>query len=167
MKRLSIIALSLLMILTVAGCGSTQTQTQSGAPTDQKQAGTVKLKTAEEISTALKAKGLPVGKVIVYTAETDTNKLLGRPNQYTSKVNFADTSLEQLDPNNPNGGSVEFFTSASDARTRKDYIDNIGKQSPMFVEYSYINGTALLRLSKDLTKDQAAQYEKAFKELKI
>lgn len=100
------------MIITTAGCGSTQTQ-NAPAPA-QKQQEQVKLKTAEEISAALKAKGLLIGTVVVYTAETDTNKLLGRPNQYTSKVNFADTSLDQPDPNDPD-------------------TDSIGKLTPLFI----------------------------------
>lgn len=129
------------MLFTVAGCGSNQVQSTS-APTQQQQQQKqeVKLKTAEEISTALKEKALPIGTVVVYTAEKDTNKLLGRPNQYISKVNFADTTLEQSDPKDPKGGSVE---------------------------YSYLNGPVLLRINKDLSPDKGAQYEKAFKELKI
>ena len=51
--------------------------------------------TAEEITNKLKEKGLNIGKIVVYTEETDTNNLLGRPNSYISKTVFADTRLKQ------------------------------------------------------------------------
>jgi len=168
MKKIMYLLVAWLMVA-LLGCGAATTTKESPAPA-QKQQEQVKLKTAEEISTALKAKGLPIGTVIVYTAETDTNKLLGRPNQYVSKVKFTDTSLKQSDANSleDGAGSVEFFTNAGDVKARKDYIDNIGKKmGPLFIEYSYINGDALLRINKVFTPDQAAQYEKVFKELKI
>lgn len=154
--------LTILLMFAVLGCGASA----SVAPT--KEAPQVKLKTAEEISTTLKAKGLLIGTVVVYTAETDPNKLLGRPNQYTGKVKFADASINQPEGKDPKGGSVEFFTNAADVKARKEYIDGIGKKlGPLFIEYSYINGTALLRLDSELTPDQAAQYEKIYMELKI
>lgn len=56
--------------------------------------------TAEEITNKLKEKGLNIGKIVVYTEETDLNNLLGRPNQYTSKTIFEDTRLEQLNIDN-------------------------------------------------------------------
>ena len=121
---------------------------------------------ANEYVEKLKESDLPIGDVIVYTAENDVNKLLGRPNQYISKVNFADTTLEQYDVENPAGGSVEVFESGKDVEARKAYIDSIAEASPMFAEYSYISGTALLRLNKSLTPDQAKLYSDAFGEIK-
>lgn len=164
MKRIFILMLCILMLICIAGCGTAKTAEGTSSTQNQEP---VKLKTAKEISTALKNKGLPIGTVVVFTAETDSNKLLGRPHQYISKVGFADTTIEQSDQSDPKGGSVEFFSSSSDTKARKEYIDSFGKQSPMFIEYSYINGTALLRLNSDLTPEQAAKYEKGFKELDI
>lgn len=105
--------------------------------------------------------GLPISDITEYTAETDPNSLLGRPGQYIQKVNFADTTLDQT-IQDLNGGSVEVFTSETDAQNRKTYIDSIGASMPMMVEYSYINGTVLLRLSKDMIPDQAAAYQSEF-----
>lgn len=171
MKKLSYLLLVILLLILAAGCGSTQTQANMQSKENivpvQKEPEQLKLKTAGEITNALKVKGLPISAIIVYNEETDVNKLLGRPNQYIGKANFADTTVEQIDLKDPCGGSVEFFRSADEAKARKDYIDNIGKNLPMAVEYSYINGTALLRLNKNLTPSQATKYEKIFKELKI
>lgn len=121
-----------------------------------------KASTAAEICSSLKASGLPMDNVIVYTEETDTNKLLGRPNQYTSKANFADTRAAQITKDNPVGGSVEVFANPQDAKTREEYVSNISKSSPMFSQYLYLKGTALLRIDHDLTPSQAKEYDTAF-----
>ena len=62
--------------------------------------------TAAEVITALKAKGLPVGAFVNYTAENDPNQRLGRPREYIGKVNFWDTRLKrQSDYDTDSGGS--------------------------------------------------------------
>jgi hypothetical protein len=124
--------------------------------------------TADGLLAQLKAAGLPIGETVVYTAETDLNNLLGRPNGYEGKVNFHDNRLQS----NPNfdtegGGSLELFADADGAKARKSYIDNIGKSLPALVEYSFVNGRALLRLSKQLTPDQAKLYAGAFGALSV
>ena len=145
-----VIAILMLIMMTVLMIGCSQ-------PT-----GASKALAAEEYVSKLKEVSLAIGETIVYTAETDSNNLLGRPNQYTSKVNFADTTLEQFESDDPQGGSVEVFNNGADAKKRKEYIDSIGKESPMFIEYSYINGGTLLRLNKALTPEQAKKYETEF-----
>ncbi len=59
------------------------------------------------------------------------------------------------------GGSVEVFANAADAQARSTYIDSLGKASPLFVEYDYLAGTALVRLSHVLTPDQGSGYKQA------
>jgi hypothetical protein len=44
----------------------------------------------DAIQQALGASGFPIGEVRTFTAETDPNSLLGRPNQYTVKVSWKD-----------------------------------------------------------------------------
>ena len=70
---------------------------------------------AEAVVERLQAAGLTIGKVIVYTEETDPNDLLGRPGQYTSKAAFTDTRVDESDLvatpkwDVARGGSVEVF----------------------------------------------------------
>ena len=121
---------------------------------------------ADEVLQGLKDEGMPIGESIAYTAKNDPNELLGRPNQYTSKVTFEDTRLKP-DPMAEkfdvlNGGSIEVFENQDDATVRKEYLKGIGKV-PLFAEYSYREGTVLLRLSHRLTPEQAAEYEDALK----
>lgn len=122
---------------------------------------------AEEIVNALKEKNENIGKIVVYTADTDTNKLLGRPNQYTSKVNFADNRISQefVDENDAKGGTIEVFANKKDMENRKEYIESISSSASMFVQYIYSKGNVLLRLEKDLTPEQAKEYEDAFNEI--
>jgi len=117
--------------------------------------------TASGVVGALRSAGLPIGDSIDFTAESDPNHLLGRPNGYLSKTAFLDTRLERLTPDSvsaDDGGSVEVFATPDQALARKTYIDGIGAASPMFAEYSYPAAEVLLRLSKRLTPEQAAQY---------
>lgn len=134
-KILSVIIVMVLCSLTIVGCGKKTVMNAEGY--------------AKELGKA----DLSIEKLEVYTSETDPNKLLGRPNQYTSKVNFEK-------------GSIEVFNNETDVKNRKKYIDEIGKVTPLAAEYSYINGNALLRVKKDLTPEQAKKYEDAFMKLK-
>lgn len=122
--------------------------------------------TAEQIVTKLQVSNLPINNVIVYTEQTDVNKFLGKPNQYISKVNFADTTIQQRDATNPNGGSIETFKNSKDLNARKTYIESIFKASPAFTEYIFVNKNYMLRLNKELSNDQVNKYEEAFMSIK-
>jgi hypothetical protein len=126
-------------------------------------------RTADEVLQALKDKGLPIGESEAYTAKNDPNELLGRPNQYSSKVNFKDTRLKTdliargFDVQN--GGSIEVFENQEDAIARKKYLETVQKGFSPFSEYSYREGNVLLRLSHRLTPEQAAEYKEALKSI--
>jgi hypothetical protein len=109
---------------------------------------------------------MPIDDSVTYTATTDTNHLLGRPGGYTSKVNFHDSRLPASpDFDTEAGGSVEVFPDAAGATSRMNYIQALAKGSPLFTEYDYVSGDAILRLSKVLTPDQASAYAAAFQAL--
>ena len=103
----------------------------------------------------------------MYTEETDSNNLLGRPNQYTSKVNFADNRISQeyVEENDAKGGTIEVFNNKTDMKKRKEYIEQISNSSSIFAQYIYSKGNVLLRLEKDLTPEQAQEYEKIFNQI--
>lgn len=128
---------------------------------------TSKNMTAEEICNELKNNNNNIGKIVVYTEETDSNNLLGRPNQYTSKVNFADNRISQeyVEENDAKGGTIEVFNNKTDMKKRKEYIEQISNSSSMFAQYIYSKGNVLLRLEKDLTPEQAQEYEKIFNQI--
>jgi hypothetical protein len=115
---------------------------------------------ATAVVKGLSKSGMPIKGYVAYTAETDPNHLLGRPAQYTSKVNFHDGRLPRAAKyDTTGGGSIETFANHADAVRRFKYVEAIA-QSPMFAEYDYLNGTVLLRLSSVLTPKQAAAYKR-------
>jgi hypothetical protein len=101
------------------------------------------------------------------TAANDPNHLLGRPNQYTSKVTFTDTRINAADVSGTDkgalerGGAIEVFAAPSDAKARADYIHTVTKSMSALAEYDYVHGTVLVRVSHYLTPDQAAEYKVA------
>lgn len=159
-RKLYLILLSVLVAVFLAGCSGSG---GGSAAAETKAKVDITKMTAAEIIQKYVDAGFPIANVIDYTAETDKNNLLGRPNQYTSKVNFADTRAKQpSDPGiSPVGGSIEVFNNAEDAQARNDYITPIAKVS-MFSQYLYLYKNVFLRIDGALTPDQAAQYEVAF-----
>lgn len=121
---------------------------------------------AKEITATLQDAKLPISNIIVATEANDVNKLLGRPNQYISKTNFADTRIRQSDPTTPTGGTVETFNNNEDLMTRKAYIESIAKHMPAMTQYIIVNGNYMLRLDKSFTNAQVAEYKTAFMKLK-
>jgi hypothetical protein len=122
---------------------------------------------ASRVAAKLKAAGLPVNRLIVWNASTDPNHLLGRPGEYTSKVAWVDPDVpaSDADPSDvggiENGGGVEVFPTAAEARARAVYLFTTGQADPALgVEYDYLAGGVLLRLSQYLTPSQAAQWGK-------
>ena len=109
--------------------------------------------TAEQIA---KLMHLPA-PVFGYTATTDENHLLGRPGQYTSKVNWGAPTSDDSD------NSIEVFPTSADAATRAGYLAAF--KPPFGDGYDHQNGAALLRLSADVTPAQArvliAEFDKA------
>jgi hypothetical protein len=120
--------------------------------------------TAEAVLAALKAAGLPVEREIVYTTETDPNKLLGRPNQYTGKASWSDRRVGEPRPDE-RSMTVEVFASAEDLEGRRRYVETIGKALSPLAQYQFAHKNALLRLNHDLTPQQASEYERVLKGL--
>lgn len=112
----------------------------------------------------LRGQGIPIKAEVTFTEESDSNHLLGRPHQYTAKVNWRDGRLEgqdDVEPGTGSGGSVEIFTTEQDATTRREYIDGIGAKMGALSEYDYQRGVILVRASHLLTPTQAKLYEAA------
>lgn len=114
--------------------------------------------TEDEIVDALSASDLPINDLEVFDAETDPNSLLGRPGQYTVKVSWEDGRLtDSIDPS----CTLEVFPDAESMQRRADYIEEIGQEVPMLLQWIFTDERtgAVLRVSSDLTPEQAAEYE--------
>lgn len=167
LSKLSIFCfVSLTFAFWLSGCQSSQTvapianqETKTAATSTPSQN-----LTAEEILNALKTANLPIEKELVFTAENDPNKLLGRPNQYTGKASWNDKRIEPL-TSDSKSMTVEVFASAEDLKNRRKYVEGVTKAMSPLAEYQYVHKNALLRLNHKLTPQQAAEYEKVLKSL--
>ncbi|MDO6355109.1 hypothetical protein Q3V94_08460 [Caloramator sp. CAR-1] len=157
-KFLSVTIAIILLIATLSGC-----QTSSSSSNSKP-----KPTTAEGIVKSLQNSNMPITKIEVYTEKNDPNKLLGRPGQYISKANFLDSRIDEPVSNNIeviNGGSIEVFANKNDAQKRYEYVSSIAQSSPMFNEYDYLIDKVLLRLSKNLTPEEAKEYADKLQEI--
>lgn len=161
-RKLSHILMSVLVVIMLAGCssgGGGSTAAETKAKID------ITKMTADEITQLYVNAGFPIENVQVLTAETDKGALLGRPNQYVSKVIFEDSRSDKPAAGSATegtaGGSIEVFSNAADAQARYDYIQPI-TENAMFSQYLYLYENVFLRIDGALTPNQAAQYEAAF-----
>jgi len=108
----------------------------------------------EAISSSLLASGLPVTDMRVYDAQSDPDKLLGRPNQYSARVAWRDRRVGA-------DATIEVFPTAASFQARKALIEARNSQDGSVVEYLYerTERRVLLRLPRVLAPEQAAQYE--------
>lgn len=158
MKKTLLLILCISLVFTnLAGCGKSN-DNETTTTTISSTAAVNKQPTIEEIMSFLKGH-LPIGDFIIYNEETDVNNLLGRPHGYIAKVNWEDTRLEQYDPEDPAGATLEIFSNAEDCTARKEYVDSVTQSFSPSVMYMYIiNDVYFLRVNKDLTPSQADEY---------
>lgn len=125
-----------------------------------------KVETAEDVANGLVKAGLPVANIKVVTAETDDNKMLGRPGQYNSKVYFDDTRHPtKEDEFETVENTIEGFPSEEEAKRRQEYVAEVTKAMPMFNQYIYRAGKFVLRLDKAVLPDEAKAYETALSKI--
>src|ERR1700712_5042015 len=158
MRIRSALTLAAVLLLAASGCSSSSGGTGVGdaqAIVDQ---------IARQVPTAR--------KTVVVTAQNDPNKLLGTPNAYLSKTEFIDSRLDQgvdVVGGVPAGDSVEVFADEAKAKAREAYLKEAAKSAGAAgaaAEYDFFSGPILLRVSHNLTPEQAGQYESALDHLK-
>ncbi len=164
-------AVPLACLVALAGCGggdagsAPATGTSRVASTEQ-----AKALTAEQVANVLRSAGAPLTVTLVYTAESDPNKLLGRPGGYTSKIAFSDSRIppaelgEGVAPDAiERGGSVEVYPTRAGAAARAQFIQAAlqGAQGVLGSEYDYTAGPVLVRVTGTLTPAQAGVYQRA------
>ena len=170
-KTLTFAAAATVLTASLAGCSSSDSRSSNGAPVNAASpkvtAAQAKPLTAQVAFAKLSAAMSTTRLSGTVTADNDPNHLLGRPNQYTSKITFDDTRISADDVSGTDkgdverGGAIEVFGSPADAQARAKYIRSVTKSMPMLTEYDYVHGSALVRVSHYLTPKQAADYKTA------
>lgn len=154
-----------------AGCGngSSSTHVSSGPAATERSPSPSRSASAAILAARLKAAGLPIRQLIVYTPVTDPNHLMGRQGGYTSKVAWQDPRAIKAGAGSPAsdpggtefGGGIEVFSTVADAQARYQYLR--GFKPPFGDGYDLLVGTAILRLSQYLTPARARAYKAAFR----
>jgi hypothetical protein len=121
---------------------------------------------AEAFLAALRLGGVPIADTETYSAESDPEKLLGRPNQYVARAAWRDTRInvspppgKKPEPGIASGGIVEIFANERDRETRQTMLAQAATQPPPG-QHLYGKGRVLVRVSRELTPAQAADYER-------
>jgi hypothetical protein len=155
MRRHFETSLVLALLLATAACSNAETEDQPGAEV------TVPAN-ADDVLKRLTGAGLPVKDVEVLTVATDSNHLMGRPGQYTSKADFYDARHPKAaDGSDDNENTVEVFPDAASAKARHDYIDQVTKGVPMLLQYQLLRGNVLIRFDKVLLPAEVEAYKQA------
>jgi len=168
-------AAALFVTMALAGCGSTTSPVKAQAThTATKSAVVVPVALDATASARRIAAKVSAEKVVTLTEATDVNNLLGRPNGYTSAAVLYDKTVDVKygikcddpkvsgSPGVSCGATVEVWASADAAKARAAYIQNFAKSMPSMVEYDYVLGNTLLRVTGAMKPSAAQQYNKAF-----
>lgn len=168
--RTHLVALGVAAIL-LAGCSAPATQPAvTTAATAETSAAPTPTPTptqavdATTVATKLKDKVTSITGITTVTEELDSNKLLGRPNQYTSSAWLADSGATPGETGIDSGAVVEAFANEADATARSEYILGVLKKAgPAFgTEWHHQKGNVLLRVSGVLSPGVNSQYKAAF-----
>jgi hypothetical protein len=185
------VVVAFLAVICLAGCAGRSTPGHSASTPSasvSKHAGVSQPLTASVIAGRLQTQIPPMNHLVVFTAATDPNSMLGRQGGYTSKVQWQDSraiakgeapymqsmkslglhpkmadALASVGTGVDLGGSIEVYPSVAGAQARYRYVVGINKAVPMIADgYDYVHGTAVLRLSRYLGPTQVQAYRAAF-----
>jgi len=118
---------------------------------------------AIDIIRALITAKYPVFSEVSYDEKTDPNKLLGRPNQYTSKANASDLRISNKASKNPEDIIVEVFSTVEDCALREKHVQSMYESVPALAQYMYPCANVLLRVDFSLLPSEAEEYNGALK----
>jgi hypothetical protein len=119
---------------------------------------------AMNVALTMRDAGIPIMRPYNVTAETDSNRLLGRPGYYTSKVMFGDRRYNMPELQVYPEGTIEIFPTPALALRRNNYIKRVTRDLPRYQQYHTLAGNGLLRLDFDFSPDHAAAYATAFRQ---
>ncbi len=112
---------------------------------------------ADEICSALLKDGMPVRTFYRYTADSDPDGLLGKPNGYTSRADFEDSESGEL------RGIVEVFPDNASATLRLTSLATLEKSGDTASEQRYRYDNVLLRLPAAFSAEKCLAYEESLR----
>jgi hypothetical protein len=150
-----------LAMLSLSACsdGETNSSVATASPTPSPSAFN-----AEAIGKALGERGLPIERVTVLDEATDPNNLLGRPGQYTSKIDFFDKRHSEAGSEDGRN-TIEVFATPEDAKARRSYVEQVTKGMAFAVQYQELRGSVLMRLDKAMLPSEVNAYRDALSQI--
>ncbi|MCK5128653.1 MAG: hypothetical protein KAQ68_02280 [Clostridiales bacterium] len=106
-----------------------------------------------------KSESLPIETIEYFDETTDPNEIMGRPERYVAKAQFDDPRSDD-EP----AVTIEIFKNKEDMVNREIYLSEVYDSYPSYQMYMYTRGLSLLRISFDLTPQEALEYETLFNE---
>jgi hypothetical protein len=113
--------------------------------------------------------GLPLRTTVIYTAQNDPDSLLGRRGGYTSRIAFTDSRVSASETGGARadaierGGAIEVFQDSAAASARGTTLGRPNSSGDLPAEYTYVQGTIVLRVSMVLTERMASGYQTALR----
>ena len=120
---------------------------------------------ATEMAEEIEASVDPVKEVVTITGENDPNDMIGRSDGYEDAAVLKDARLEcgDADFGTACGAMIEVWPDEETAAARDEYISTIAEAASFLVsEYRTVDGRTVLRVSGELTPEQAEAYTSAF-----
>ncbi len=157
------------MLASLTACGSSTDASEDKPAASQSSDSKPATLDAEQVVKTLTDAVDHARPATIYTADTDPNHLLGRPNGYASKADWTDDRAEPKleDDAVQQGGSVEVYDDSAAAEERAKFIaDTLKDVKILGTEYHYTKGGILLRVSGALTPAQAGEYEQVLDKLR-
>ncbi len=151
MKKILLLLLSLTLAFSLTACGEPEKEVEISSD--------ALLSALSNVST--------MDKTIIYDEDTDPNENLGRPEQYIGKASFSDSRCEQILEDNLEGGTFEYFETKEDCNARHEYLlafDDPSMGAFGLKQYIYKYSTVILRLTHELTIDEAEEYRNVMSE---
>lgn len=111
----------------------------------------------DQVVKAFKAANLPLGQLAFFTAASDPQKLLGKPNQYVEKATWQTTEKMVH--------AVEGFAAEADLQARKAAVEAAARSGAQPAEYVYAHKNILLRIHHEMIPETAGKFEQALKSL--
>ena len=155
MKKFLLVALFFLL----SGCGNNTGETKL---------------TTDDVIKAFQKAGLPIGRIEVYSEETDPEHLLGRPGHYIGKCAWEDTRYRAKTPeeqaiqdvffksqgaNGLTGGFIEAFESQDELQSREKLLRTAYENNPLVFQYIFVHKNIILRIDQEITPQQAEEYK--------
>lgn len=159
MRRL-LALISLSVVLLAAACSgppedeNAAKQNQNATQRRQRVRGKTAGVNAGNTVTAFKTAGIPVTNQIVYNRQTDPEKRQTRRNMYIEKIAWVDNRVA------PEGGIIEVFLNEEDMQQRKQALES-EQAAAGAAEHMLTRVNILVRLSKNLSPEQVAEYQNA------